>query len=73
MIVGTILLLLACAPGFYIIYDYTHAKSWWFLLGIVMCILAESMLLFIFCVFKLQKAYRNSGSIKIATSKLFIT
>jgi hypothetical protein len=62
------ILMFILVPGVSIIFVYTKANIWSFWLGFVLCLLAEMSILVFYCFIKLQKAYRDSFTIKIQES-----
>jgi len=62
------ILMLTLVPGISIIFAYTKANVWSFWLGFVLCLIGELSILIFYCFIKLQKAYRDSFTIKIQES-----
>lgn len=63
-----ILLMLFLVPGISIIFAYTKANIWSFWLGVFLCLILEFFILLSYCFIKIQKAYRDSFTIKLQES-----
>lgn len=63
-----LLLMVLLVPGVSIIFAYTKANIWSFWLGVTLCLSAEFALLLFYCFIKLQKAYRDSFTIRLIES-----
>lgn len=62
---ANILLMVLLVPAISVIFAYTKANIWSFWLGFVLCIFLEGFILLSYCFIKLQKAYRDSFTIKL--------
>ena len=55
------------------VFAYTKANIYSFFFGFLLCIIAELVILAMYCISKVQKAYSDSNTIKLTESNSYIT
>ena len=63
-----LILLMVMVPLILLLLSYTKANIWSFWLGMLLCLSAESSILIVYCVIKLQTMYSDSLSVTLNES-----